>query len=76
MNCTAGCLPGVRPLTDREVIKATKILDQKRPVVLGLVHNSAITKSHQVVAYGYQYDKAYNAYTFSSYGTTLNLVWK
>jgi hypothetical protein len=63
-ECTAGCLPGVRPLTDREVIKATKILDQKRPVVLGLVHNSAITKSHQVVAYGYQYDKAYNAYTF------------
>ena len=63
-KCTVGCLPGVRPLTDKEVIKATRMLDQKRPVVLGLVSTSAITSSHQVVAYGYQYDKAYNAYTF------------
>ena len=66
-ECTVGCLPGVRPLTDREVIKATRLLDQKKPVVLGLIAASGITgipDNHQVVAYGYHYDKAYNAYTF------------
>jgi hypothetical protein len=66
-ECTVGCLPGVRPLTDKEVIKATRILDQKKPIVLGLIAASGITgipDNHQVVAYGYHYDKAYNAYTF------------
>lgn len=64
--CTVGCLPGVRPLTDKEVIKATQILDQKRPVVFGLISGTSKNpgKNHQVVAYGYHYDKALNGYTF------------
>ena len=67
-KCTVGCLPGIRPLTDSEVMKAVRILDQKRPVVLGLVRASSISDiglNHQVVAYGYHYDKAYNGYTFN-----------
>lgn len=67
-KCTVGCLPGIRPLTDSEVSKAVHILDQKKPVVLGLVRASSIGDiglNHQVVAYGYHYDKAYNAYTFN-----------
>ena len=67
-KCTVGCLPGIRPLTDSEVQKAVRILDQKRPVVLGLVRASSIGDiglNHQVVAYGYHYDKAYNGYTFN-----------
>ena len=67
-KCTVGCLPGIRPLTDSEVMKAVRILDQKRPVVLGLVRASSIGDiglNHQVVAYGYHYDKAYNGYTFN-----------
>ena len=65
-ECTVGCLPGVRPLTDNEVIKATRILDQKKPVVFGLISGTSKNpgNNHQVVAYGYHYDKAYNAYTF------------
>jgi len=67
-KCTVGCFPGVRPLTDNEVSKATRILDQGKPVVLGLIRASSIFDiglNHQVVAYGYHYDKAYNAYTFN-----------
>lgn len=67
-KCTVGCLPGIRPLTDSEVAKAVRILDQKKPVVLGLVRASSIGDiglNHQVVAYGYHYDKAYNGYTFN-----------
>src|SRR4029450_13178176 len=55
-KCTVGCFPGVRPLTDNEVSKATRILDQGRPVVLGLIRASNILDigdNHQVVAYGY-----------------------
>ena len=66
--CTVGCFPGIRPLTDNEVSKATRILDQGRPVVLGLIRASSIGDiglNHQVVAYGYHYDKAYNGYTFN-----------
>jgi hypothetical protein len=64
--CTIGCLPGVRPLTDKEVIKATHILDQKKPVVFGLISGTSKNpgNNHQVVAYGYHYDKALNGYTF------------
>lgn len=67
-HCTVGCFPGIRPLTDNEVSKATHILDQGRPVVLGLIRASSIGDiglNHQVVAYGYHYDKAYNGYTFN-----------
>jgi len=67
-HCTVGCFPGIRPLTDNEVSKATRILDQGRPVVLGLIRASSIRDIgliHQVVAYGYHYDKAYNGYTFN-----------
>ena len=34
-KCTVGCFPGIRPLTDSEVSKAVRILDQKKPVVTG-----------------------------------------
>jgi hypothetical protein len=67
-SCTVGCMPGVRPLTDKEVFKAVHILDQGRPVVLGLIAASRILDighNHQVVAYGYHYDKRDNAYTFN-----------
>lgn len=67
-KCTVGCFPGIRPLTDSEVSKAVRILDQKKPVVLGLIRASSIGDiglNHQVVAYGYHYDKAYNGYTFN-----------
>jgi len=52
-TCTVGCMPGVRPLTDKEVFKAVDILDHGRPVVLGLIAASRILDighNHQVVA--------------------------
>ena len=70
-KCGPGCLPGVRPLTNKEIPKATRLLDQGKPVVLGLVAASSITdigKNHQVVAYGYTFNKqANNQYTFYIY---------
>jgi len=70
-KCGPGCLPGVRPLTNSEVTKATRQLDQGRPVVLGLIAASSIKdigNNHQVVAYGYTFDKrSNNQYTFYIY---------
>jgi len=70
-KCGPGCLPGVRPLTNSEVSKATRLLDQGKPVVLGLIAASSIKdigRNHQVVAYGYTFNKqANNQYTFYIY---------
>jgi hypothetical protein len=70
-KCGPGCLPGVRSLTNSEIPKATRLIDQGKPAVLGLVAASSISdigKNHQVVAYGYTYDKqANNQYTFYIY---------
>jgi hypothetical protein len=70
-KCGPGCLPGVRPLTNSEASKATRLLDQGRTVVLGLIAASSIKdigNNHQVVAYGYTFDKrSNNQYTFYIY---------
>ncbi len=70
-TCGPGCLPGVRPLTNGEISKATRSNDQGKPVVLGLIAASKISdigNNHQVVAYGYTFNKnANNQYTFFIY---------
>lgn len=70
-KCGPGCLPGVRPLTNGEISKATSSIDQGRPVVLGLIAASSIKdigNNHQVVAYGYTFNKKENnQYTFYIY---------
>lgn len=74
-HCLTGCIPGVRPLTNNEVSKATHSLNQGKPVVLGLIAASSIKNigdNHQVVAYGYTFDKrANNQYTFYIYDSNL-----
>jgi hypothetical protein len=70
-KCTVGCFPGIRPLTNSEVSKATRSLDQGRPVLLGLIAASSVKdigNNHQVVAYGYTFNKKENnQYTFYIY---------
>lgn len=65
-NCGPRCLPGVRPLTNAEVSKATHAIDQGKPVVLGLI-NMKSSVDHAVVAHGYHYNKQDKYYTFYIY---------
>jgi hypothetical protein len=63
---------GVRTLTDQEVKKAISILDQGKPVVLGLIGGKGLSfgelgKNHQVVAYKYEFNERDKHYTFYIY---------